>query len=204
MSSESSILEMFLGMSPYWLGAFACLAARRFLNRLWPEARLSQNRREELYSQVKQRDFTAVEQHTGYPVPQVLRDFYTPRILRIEQFETPDVTYSSGPEQPFFVIQEFLPLTPKTMDYLALPDSTWLPFAQDGRGYVYFLPLAEHQGGDGPIYRIDLEMGRWGRARGNDIRRVSDSLRQFLALGQSYADVKLRGGTHPVYYRVYR
>jgi hypothetical protein len=194
MSSEFRILDMFLGMIPFWLGAFACLAARRFLNRLWPEARLPQNRWRELHNQVEQR--------TGYPVPQTLRDFYTtPGFLRIEQlqFETPDITHSRSPEQPFFVVQEFLPLTPEVMDHLALPDTTWLPFAQDGQGCIYFLPMAEHQDGDGPVYRIDLEMGWWGRAQGNEIRRVSDSLRQFLALGRRYLDVRHRGGMHRVY-----
>jgi hypothetical protein len=149
---------------------------------------------------VEQRDFGAVAQRTGYSVPQSLRDFYTAHgFLRIVQFETPDVAHCRSPEQPFFVVQEFLPLTPKVMDHLALPDSTWLPFAQDGQGCIYFLPLAEHQDGDGPVYRIDLEMGRWGRMRGNDIRRVSNSLRQFLALGRQYTDVRHRGGMHRVY-----
>lgn len=186
--------DLLVSLLPFWLGGLTCAALNRLQNRPRSKQLSRESSRFALRSQVVHRSFEVVEQRTGFPVPQTLRDFYTaPGFLHIERFEAPSVVLGQRPDLTFIAIQEFLPLVSAVLDELRLPDSTWLPFARGVDGCIYFLPLEEYHNEDGPVYQFNPEMTRWERERGRDIRRISDSLRSFLVLG-TRVNVLERGG----------
>jgi hypothetical protein len=128
-------------------------------------------------------DFLEVELRTGYPVPQPLKAFYaSPAFLDLDGFHFMGACYSSGRAQLFW-LDHFLPLNGEMLDQCKLLDPTWLPFAQDERGAILFLPLSEFHAGDGPVYRIDQSPPPWKKGDAENLRRVSDSLSRILEQG---------------------
>lgn len=190
-------LDLFFVFLPFWLGGIACFVVRHLLNRRNPDGFSPATVRFALRSQVVHRSYDAVEEQTGYPVPQALRDFYSaPGFLYIEQFEAPGLARGRNSEPTFILIEQFLPLCPQMQEELKLPDLTWLPFARDVDGCIYFLPLEEYRDGDGPVYQIDPGKSQRARECGNDIRRASDSLRSFLRQGARISALGRGGRLH--------
>ena len=155
----------------------------------------AERRRQDREGLLTHMDFREVERRTGYPVPQPLREFYaTPAFLELDGFHFLGASYASGRAQLYW-LDHFLPLNGEMLDQCKLLDPTWLPFAQDERGAILFLPLSEFHAGDGPVYRIDQGPPP-GKENEEKLRRICDSLCHVLAQGTRRVGVEQQT-SHP-------